>query len=246
MIIWEAPMNEYDRGHMAGGARLYEPANASLKDNIVKWSYLRNSSPAVAPASADGALSPVRQAMMEVLKRWAPVDVLSSNDAAFYNLTGYNTKMLFDNFWEPENKKTPKPWPPGQVPPKNTTFTTCNLTMGNLGIKLAARLGKKAGKQLAKGLLQLDAVDQDVKGCWIPSSRGGSPKAGDFYSRPDGKQVFGHVGTIGEITPAGDWITVDGGQGGYRGKLDYIKKVNRGKLIPSQLNGWIDIDIYFK
>jgi hypothetical protein len=244
MIIWDAPLNEQDHAHNAGGARLFEPANSSLKDKIVNWSFLRGSDAATAPEAS--GLSPIRQAMVEVLQKWVPRPVLSSDDREFKDLTGFTTKRLLDEYWEPENRQPP--WPDLSKHPKNTTFTTCNLTMSCLAGKLALKLGKKLGIWLQRGPLQLDLVNKDVPGCWVTPKNGAKPQVGDFYSCADGKQVFGHVGTIGEITDGGNWIAVDGGQGGYRSanKHDFIKRVQRGKMIPSHFNGWIDIDIYFK
>ena len=217
----------------AGTGKIVAASDQSLSDGFVYWT------------CEEPTLSPIRQAMMAVLKDCVPVPVISSDDPLFKKLTGYNTQMLLDNFWEPENKNPP--WPEGKRPPKNTTFTTCNLTLGCLAVKLGARLGKRVGKWLSAGVLQLDWAGKDVPGSWIPSSSGGTPKVGDFYSKPDGAQVFGHVGTIGEITEQGNWTAVDGGQGGYvsANKKDFIKRVNRGKLEPSRMNGWIDIDKYF-
>ncbi len=242
MIIWDAPRNENDTGHASGNGRLYEPANTTLKDGPISWKFLRRSAPAT---PAVPTLSPIRQAMMAVLRENVPQKTISSDDPLFKKLTGYNTQMLLDNFWEPENKQPP--WPAGKMPKKNLSFTTCNLTLGCLAGKLGQKLGKRVGRWLGAGVLQLDWAAKDVPGSWIPSSTGGSPRAGDFYSVADGAQVFGHVGTIGEINPDGTFCSVDGGQGGYRSanKKDFIKWKNRGKLEPSRMNGWVDIDKYF-
>jgi hypothetical protein len=183
--------------------------------------------------------------MQAVLAEFIPKKEMSSDDPAFKKLTGYDTQRLLDEYWEPENKNPP--WSDEKRPKKNTSFTCCNLTLGCLAGQLGKRLGKKVGFWLGAGVLQLDWADRDVKGSWIPSSSGRTPQVGDFYSTHHGAQKFGHVGTIGEIAEDGTWTAYDGGQGGYNsgGKKDFIKKVFRGKLDPSYMNGWIDIDIYF-
>jgi hypothetical protein len=189
-------------------------------------------------------LSPIRQAMRRVLDKWIPQAYISSDDPAFQDLTGWNTRILFDNKWEPENKQPP--WPDDQRPKKDPTFTCCNMVVGALAQKLGQELGKKVGYYLGAGVLQLRLADSDRKGSWVWSSSGRVPQVGDFYAA----KSFQHVGTIGEIRD-GCWMAYDGGQGGYhkenpKDSKDSIKKLWRGPLIPSALEGWVDIDIYFK
>ena len=139
------------------------------------------------------------------------------------------------------------------IPNPQLHFTTCNAFLGNI----VGMLGAKPGSWLSRGILELNLVDRDVKGSWIPQDPTGvkKPQAGDIYSIPhaskDGKgkvhiQPFGHVGIIGSID-ATQWMSVDGGQGGRDSipQLDYIKWVPRGKYIPAMFTGWCDIDIYF-
>jgi hypothetical protein len=109
----------------------------------------------------------------------------------------------------------------------------------------------EVGYWLGAGVLQLDLVDKDVKGSWIPKDPLGRrrPKPGDIYSRPltlqsGHVQQFGHVGIV-RTMEGSSWSSVDGGQGGRNGGKDYIKWVKRGKYHPKQINGWCDIDIYF-
>jgi hypothetical protein len=232
VVLQLSNLPETGTGH-AGTGKIAAAADTALTDGFVYW------------VGEQPSLSPIRQAMIEVLKEYVPIPVISSDDPLFYKLTSFNTKTLLDNFWEPENKVPA--WPADKMPKKNTTFTCCNLTLGCLAGKLGARLGKKVGRWLGAGVLQLDWADKDVPGSWIPGSSGQSPQVGDFYSVNHGAQKFGHVGTIGDIGERGTWVAVDGGQGGFvsANKKDYIKRVERGKLIPSAMNGWVDIDIYF-
>lgn len=218
----------------AGTGKIVTSNDPSLNGGFVFW------------AAEKPKLSPIREAMIAVLNEYIPKPVISSDDPLFEKLTGYNTQKLLDNFWEPENKNPP--WDAGKQPPKNTNFTVCNLTLGCLANKLAAKVGKKVGRWVGAGVLKLDWADKDVPGSWIPSNSGATPQVGDFYSVPHGSQQFGHVGTIYEITDQGTWTSADGGQGGYKSanKKDFIKRVFRGKLEPSQMNGWVNIDLYFK
>jgi hypothetical protein len=217
----------------AGTGKIVTASDPSLSDGYVFWAY------------EEPVLTPVRKAMQAVLRELVPKKEMSSDDPLFKKLTGYDTQRLLDEYWEPENKQPP--WKEGTQPKKNTSFTCCNLTLGCLASQLGNRVGKRVGRWLGAGVLQLDWADKDVKGSWVPSSSGRTPQVGDFYSVNHGAQKFGHVGTIAEITEDGAWTSCDGGQGGYvsANKKDWIKKVFRGKLDPSKMNGWVDIDAYF-
>jgi hypothetical protein len=218
----------------AGTGKIVAASDPALSSGFVFW------------AAEQPKLSPIRATMIALLNELVNKDSISSDDPQFKKINGYNTQMLLDNHWEPENKKNP-PWDPRKMPKKDTNFTTCNLTLGAIAIKLGAKLGKPTKTWLTRGPLQLDLVDKDVPGCWISKNTGATPQAGDFYSINHGAQVFGHVGIIAEIKDDGTWVSIDGGQGGYKSanKKDFIKRVPRGKLDPMKLNGWIDIDKYF-
>jgi hypothetical protein len=180
--------------------------------------------------------SSIREAMQKVLKKCVPKEVLTSDDPEFKVLTGYDTARLKSDFWE-------HPTAP------NKTFTTCNLTLGNLAIQLGNMVGKKCGPKLQSGPLQLDDANKDVPGCWVVPGQGERPDEGDFYSVPykfgnGWIQKFGHVGTIAKIS-GGTWISVDGGQGGSTSGIDKIKWIDRGPFDPNRFNGWVNIDKYF-
>lgn len=184
-------------------------------------------------------LSPIRKAMLDVLRQWIPRPCISSDEKAFRELTDYTTQRLFDEFWEPENRRPP--WEPGKQPKKNTGFTCCNMVVGALACRLGRVLGKPLGTHLRGGVRQLHMVNSERPGSWVWSNSGRAPQVGDFYA----EKGFQHVGTIGELQE-GLWVAYDGGQGGYASKRDYIKKVPRYTLVPTSLEGWVDIDVYFK
>ena len=185
-------------------------------------------------------LSPIRQALRKVLDQWIPKACISTDDELFKKLTGYDTKRILDEIWEPENRNPP--WPPGKQPKKQTGLTTCNMVVGALARQLGAVLGKQLGFYLKAGVLQLHLVNSERPGSWVWSRSGRAPQLGDFYAA----KGFKHVGTIGELQD-GLWVAYDGGQGGYGvGKKDYIKKVYRGPLVPTSMEGWVDIDVYFR
>ena len=89
-------------------------------------------------------LSPLRQKAVKLLEDNVPVTGLTSNDAAFERLTGYNTTKLQETW------KT-KP-----------TFTTCNAFGGHY----AVLLGAPPGCWLTRGILQLDLVKEEVRDSW--------------------------------------------------------------------------------
>ena len=229
------------RAATAGTGSILAPSDASLAGGNIFW---------IGDPKESSEMTEVRKVMRQVLDKWVPVPVMDSNNPAFKMLTGYNTKRLLDEYWEPENKNPP--YEPGKMPKKNTGFTCCNLTLGALAIQLGAALGRPPGVWLTRGVLALYLVDKDVPGCWIKPDGTNRPKPGDFYSVPltleDGTvQQYGHVGIVYDILDD-TWMSVDGGQGGYRSgpKLDRIKRQDRGKLDTSRMNGWIDIDLYWK
>lgn len=220
LTLMNLPMDNLASAH-AGTGRIVSARDNAFTDGGIFWG--------VEPPR-------IRETMMQVLKQNVPEKELSSDKPAFKILTGYDTARLKSDFWE--NKVKP-----------NLTFTTCNLFIGAIAGKLANALGKQVGPELTTGPLQLDNVNKDVPGCWVTPKGGNVPRPGDFYSVPhkfdDGwVQKFGHVGVIGSIEN-GMWTSVDGGQGGRRSGVDYIKWVDRGKFDPAYFNGWIDIEVYF-
>jgi hypothetical protein len=205
----------------AGTGKILLAKDAAFAGGGVFWAFLRSS---------------IREAMQKILKMYVPREELTSNDPEFKTLTGYDTERLKSDYWEHPTKP-------------NKTFTTCNLTLGNLAIQLGNAVGKKCGPKLQSGPLQLDLADKDVPGCWVVPGNGERPDEGDFYSVPykfanGWVQKFGHVGTIARIE-AGMWTSVDGGQGGSSTGIDKIKWIKRGQFDPNRFNGWVNIDKYF-
>jgi len=241
IIFWDPPTGESDTKHVSGRARIFDPAEPSLKEGMIDWSV--DTSPA--------SISPARSAMLKILSGIPKTD-LSSDDADFKKLTGFDTARLKREFWDVETIVDPKdPEKKRMIPNPNRGFTTCNAFLGNMAAKLAASLGTKLGTWLGRGVLKLDLVDKDVKGSWVPVDKTGKVKfqVGDFYSRPltleNGQvQVFGHVGIVGAFDGT-SWTSLDGGQGGRKKGRDFIKWVSRGKYDVTQINGWCDIDVYF-
>lgn len=221
-IAWlsNVPTSESGVGN-AGTGKIVQSKSADFKNASFFWTFVAS------PMSA------VRTAMLNILIANVPRTGLNSNMAAFESLTGFTTATLKSQYWDVEGSP-------------NRNFTTCNAFLG----RMAGKLGAKPGTWLSKGVLELQRADRDVPGSWIEPSSGKTPKPGDYYSVPltlenGWVQKFGHVGIIGEIKD-GNWTSVDGGQGGRKSQLDWIKWVPRGVMEPSRLNGWIDIDLYFK
>src|SRR5262249_1734698 len=131
-----------------------------------------------------------------------------------------------------------------RIPNPSRDFTTCNAFLGTVVDQLGKKIGVPPGRWLSAGVLQLDLVDKDVKGSWVPSDPTGflHPRPGDIFSAEhvDKKghvQKFGHVGIVGSFDE-GYWTSVDGGQGGRDGGKDYIKRVWRGLYYVGRLTGW--------
>lgn len=260
IIFWDPPKGEDDYLRKTGKARLYDPKDRAFKDGIVDWAVDRTAQPAkTGLALGPPAASPIRAAMNKVLGKLLK-DMekhggeLSSDTAEFANYTGFTTKTLKLNYWDKEFVTVKDPKDPTKTitkPNPERNFTTCNAFLGKMARLLGAELGVPPGKWLNAGVLQLDWVDKDLPGSWVPVDPSGKlkPQVGDFYSRPlplSGNlvQKFGHVGIVAEFKGS-NWFSVDGGQGGRSKEKDFIKKVDRKTYDPSQINGWCDIEKYF-
>lgn len=181
-------------------------------------------------SDADRAkLSPLRRKAIEILEQNVPITGLTSNDAAFKILTGYNTVDL-----QAKWKTMP-------------TLTTCNA----FGGRYAVLLGAPPGCWLSRGLLQLDWVKKDVPDSWKESSAtDGAPKPGDIfaarYVNPTTKEVqkFGHVGVLYCWHDTIFYDTVESGQGGMSMGLDKMQWKADHLYHPSNFTGWVDIEIY--
>jgi hypothetical protein len=176
-----------------------------------------------------------------------PKEGLSSktNGNAFQRWTGLTQKALEDN-WDGRDSE-------GNITKKKGWLTSCNSFMG----KVAVDWGIPAKSCLRLGVLDITKAEQEVPGCWQDASdEGVFPQSGDFYSgwykgELDGKpffQKFGHVGIVYDCDrEAGTWTLVQGGQGGPKLRVDYIKWTNQKdppKFDRTKLNGWVDIARY--
>ena len=180
------------------------------------------------PDAERATLSPLRLKAVTLLEDNVPVTGLTSNDAGFERLTGYNTTKLQEKW-----KTSP-------------SFTTCNAFGGNY----AVLLGAPAGCYLVRGLLQLDWVKKDVPDSWKDISSGEAPKPGDIFSMPyvDPKtksvQKFGHIGVFYCWHDTIFYDTVESGQGGFNAGLDSMKWKADHLYNPHNFTGWVDIEIY--
>jgi hypothetical protein len=245
IIFWDPPVGKHDVKNSSGRARLYDPKDSTFKDCIISWTVDR-----ITPE-----LSPIRQAMLDIIKV-VPNKGLSSDDKDFKTLTGFDTARLKKDYWDVATVPDPKDPEPDlkkkrQIPNPSRDFTTCNAFLARVVGMLSDKIGVPAGRWLSGGVLQLDLVDKDVKGSWVPTDPTGilHPRPGDVYAAPHINkkghvQKFGHVGIVGSFDD-GLWSSVDGGQGGREGEKDYIKRVSRGIYYVGRVTGWCDIDKYF-
>jgi hypothetical protein len=182
---------------------------------------------------ATSQMTPARARVLDVINK-VPNSV-SSKTALFKTLTGLSQEDMV-KWWDGINKT-----PEGKT---MTNFTSCNAFLSMTAQRAGARQG-----WLTRGTLNIDRCAKEVPGCWITPDSGRKPKPGDVYSVPlrlkSGQiQQFGHVGIVAEVHAEGTWVSVDGGQGGSSGREDFVKRVHRGKLADSKMNGWVDIDKY--
>jgi hypothetical protein len=165
-------------------------------------------------------------------------EVVSSKDPLFERLTGLNQATLQKN------------WDAGGI------LTSCNSFAG----KIALSIGVPGTSVLAKGYLNISLAQKEVPGCWQEANTADAcldnitPEAGDFYSGwityKDGKtgkdvmQKWGHVGIVYEYEEdTGNWWLIQGGQGGPRAGVDYIKW-KYTKFDRTKINGWVNIAKY--
>ena len=177
----------------------------------------------------------LRSEIQNWLLKNIPEDI-SSKDARFAKLTGMTQKTLEDN------------WKGGGI------LTSCNSFAG----KVAQGLGVPWSSVLAKGALDISKAESEVPGCWQEANSAEAcndditPHAGDFYSgwlkvKHKGTefiQKWGHVGIVYDYEPdTGMWWLVQGGQGGPKMGVDYIKWSHQ-KFDRTKLNGWVDMARY--
>jgi hypothetical protein len=260
VIVYNPPRDESDSKHLADQARIFDPKDSTFKEGWIRWKVDPTAQPLSAPPStaatpstvAASAMSRVRTAILQLIdevKKTIPSGGLSSDEPAFQKYTGFNTARLKKDYWDVE--KVPDKDHPGAMKDNpERDFTTCNAFLGNMMGKLGSKIGARVGHWLAKGPLQLNQVDLDVKGSWIPVDPTGVRqfRPGDIYSMIHEKngfiQKFGHVGIVATIDATG-WSSLDGGQGGRQAQKDYIKLAPRGAYKPTVITGWCDIDVYF-
>lgn len=162
-----------------------------------------------------------------MLKKNIPTD-LSSDDKRFERMTGMSTKWLREQ------------WAKGSI------VTSCNSFAG----WVAREIGVKPSSVLSRGYLDISRAESEVPGCWNWANTDEAieydlhPQAGDFYSGSFPGQQWGHVGVVYDFDErAQNWTLVQGGQGGPKANLDFIKW-KAGKFDQSKINGWVDIAWY--
>ena len=113
----------------------------------------------------------------------------------------------------------------------NTKLTSCNAFTGwfsgqlgcdrTLGFFEMEQELKKMGREIA----------------WVDASSGARPKCGDIF-----RAKSYHVGV--SYDSEGQWETCEGGQGGPSQWYDIIKRKKRD-YVADNLQGWIDIELFF-
>jgi hypothetical protein len=171
--------------------------------------------------------SSLRTQIRVLLKKNIPTD-LSSDDPRFVAMTGMSTKWLREQ------------WANG------SGVTSCNSFAG----WVAKQIGIPGTSVLARGFLDISQAEKEQTGCWISASDQQTidlnlhPQAGDFYSGRFKTQKWGHVGIVYDYDDtSGEWTVVQGGQGGPKSKLDFIKW-KKDKFDRTAINGWVDVAVY--
>ncbi|CAN2533322.1 hypothetical+protein [Methylocapsa aurea] len=164
-------------------------------------------------------MSDIRDKAREILERALPDgQIITSNGATaskYTQMTGLTQKALTDN------------WAHGGI------MTGCNGFTGWYG----AQLGSKT--YLGGFDLQGIATGAGRPEAWIPSTADNRPQYGDIL-----RHASFHVDVCCGYD-GGKLLRAAGGQGGPKLGYDVIKRLTgAGAYSPSNLLGWIDIDIY--
>ena len=184
-----------------------------------------------------GLTAPDWETLRQKIQEWLykiPEEV-SSNDPLFVKLTGLTQAVLKKN------------WDGGGM------LTSCNSFAGTV----AREIGVPGKSVLAKGVLDISLANKEVPGCWQEANTAEAclndvtPNAGDIYSgwfkgKYKGKDFFqkwGHVGIVYSYEPDGTWWLVQGGQGGPKSGVDFIRWKS-AKFDRTGINGWINIAKY--
>lgn len=184
-------------------------------------------------------LSAVRQKAKKFLDQLPPnVDVTSDGNTAalFTTLTGSSHTSL-QATWKAEDVAKAERRKKGESTAGLPTTTTCNLFVG--------KVGGAIGSPISLG--QFD-IEKKLKAAglgeaWIPAGSGKRPGYGDVF-----KPRKFHMGV--SLDFAGDsWNTAESGQGGpgvdYTKGHDIVKRKQQ-PWDPSNLEGWVDIDILMR
>jgi len=170
----------------------------------------------------------LRKKIQSILKQNIPND-LSSDDSRFEAMTGWNTAKLRAE-WAAH---------------RNTT--SCN----SFNAWVAQQSGARPGGYLARGFLDISMCEQEVPGSWIWANSSEAidtnqhPLPGDFYASPTAIQKFAHVGVVYSFDEvAQTWTLVEGGQGGPRSNMEFIRWNKDKPFHRDKINGWVDIVKY--
>jgi hypothetical protein len=169
----------------------------------------------------------LRKKTQEMLKKNIPTD-LSSDDKRFQMMTGMSTTSLR------------KKWATG------SRETSCNSFAGWVAREIGI-----TNSVLSRGVLDISKAEDEVAGCWTWANTSETiyddtchPHAGDFYSGPFPGQQFGHVGVVYDFDEiAQTWTLIQGGQGGPKSNMDFIKW-KTVKFDGASINGWVDTAWY--
>lgn len=138
----------------------------------------------------------------------------------------YPTNSLFKKYTGTSQVTLLRNWAKGGI------LTTCNSFAGNAG--------REMGAKEFLGQFELKAfLESKKKGyAYVEASSGRKPNYGDIFR----SESF-HMGVSLGFDSAGNWLTVEGGQGGPGRGCDVVKRKS-SVFKPWALKGWCDMRCY--
>ena len=244
-IIHDAPSRAMDFDTLGSTARLFAPADPSMKDVHLKWTLDLSGKESNYFAIVGSPLPFSRGAYVQRINWMLPAPYASVN----YNL-------VTDNLDRNDKRVTSTPG----------KYTTCGSLPGFVSKQVAfsKRLKGKAFENWMKKY-SLNGTNQvrdigNKYGCWVESASNIKPKPGDVYVLLDHgatdkkKSGISHVGVF-DSEVGNKWKTLDFGQhGGFDGDFNFREyKPGTTELYGESnqgggyrvLAGWVDLERYF-
>jgi len=181
-------------------------------------------------------MSPIRTkalAFLDLVPLTVDVTSNGSTAALFTRLTGMSHGWL-QGKWAEEAAARQERLAKGKSTEGVPKTTSCNSFVAQLSVAIGLKT------QIGQFDIKAKLIRAGYAAAWIPADSGARPSVGDVF-----KAKKTHMGV--SLDFEGDiWLTVEGGQGGpgqdYTKGFDKVCR-KREPWDPSQLEGWVDIEI---